>query len=198
MYIHCLTSSIFNESICCVTRFIFCIHEFHLLKGKFYICIMFYIYCMASFMLCNQFYIFQHVFLFVCLFLFLFSIFFLFQTALHTSSRLFILRGDDVFPLCIKWASLAFLTASWLLRMSSREMRRTSFSNVQVDWEAYFQHLPSRVWTNLKSVSTLFQKTLNTLEIIDVFLRGFQFFFHYTLRFSQFPLYLVQIRQRSP
>ena len=30
------------------------------------------------------------------------------------SSRLFILRGDNVFALCIKWASLAFLTASQL------------------------------------------------------------------------------------
>ena len=31
------------------------------------------------------------------------------------SSRLFIPRGDNVFPLCIKWASRAFLTASRLL-----------------------------------------------------------------------------------
>ena len=30
------------------------------------------------------------------------------------SSRLCIPRGDNVFPLCIKWASLAFLTASQL------------------------------------------------------------------------------------
>ena len=30
------------------------------------------------------------------------------------SLRLFIPRGDNVFPLCIKWASLAFLTASQL------------------------------------------------------------------------------------
>ena len=42
------------------------------------------------------------------------------------SSRLFIPRGDNVFPLCIKWASRAFLTASRLLRMSSSGIRMTS------------------------------------------------------------------------
>ena len=42
------------------------------------------------------------------------------------SSRLFIPRGDNVFPLCIKWASRAFLTASRLLRMSSSGIRVTS------------------------------------------------------------------------
>ena len=41
-----------------------------------------------------------------------------------TSSRLFIPRGDiNVFLLCIKWASRAFLTASRLLRMSSSGIR---------------------------------------------------------------------------
>ena len=42
------------------------------------------------------------------------------------SSRLFIPRGDNVFPLCIKWASRAFLTASRFLRMSSSGIRMTS------------------------------------------------------------------------
>ena len=41
------------------------------------------------------------------------------------SSRLFISRGDIVFPLCIKWAR-AFLTASRLPRMSSSGIRMTS------------------------------------------------------------------------
>ena len=43
-----------------------------------------------------------------------------------TSSSLFIRRGDNVFSLCIKWASLAFLTASRLLRRSSSGIRMTS------------------------------------------------------------------------
>ena len=41
------------------------------------------------------------------------------------SSRLFIPWGDNVFPLCIKWGSRAFLTASRLLRMSWSEIRMT-------------------------------------------------------------------------
>ena len=43
------------------------------------------------------------------------------------SSRLLIPKGDNVFPLCIRWASRAFLTASRLLRMSSSGIRVTSF-----------------------------------------------------------------------
>ena len=43
----------------------------------------------------------------------------------RSSPRLFIPRGDNAFPLCIKWASLAFLTASQLLLLSSSGMRWT-------------------------------------------------------------------------
>ena len=45
------------------------------------------------------------------------------------------LGEDNVFPLCIKLASQAFLTASRLLRMSSSGIRMTSLIelNVQLD-----------------------------------------------------------------
>ena len=50
----------------------------------------------------------------------------IYQWASSASSRLFIPRGDNVFPLWIKWASRAFLTASRLLCMSSSGIRMTS------------------------------------------------------------------------
>ena len=57
-----------------------------------------------------------------------------------TSSSLFIPRGDNVFSLCIKWASLAFLTASRLLRRSSSGIRMTSL----IKCPASLAHLQAR------------------------------------------------------
>ena len=53
----------------------------------------------------------------------------------RVSSLRFLPNGCNVLALFIKWASRAFLTESWLLRMSSIGMRRTSL----IEWPAWLK-----------------------------------------------------------
>ena len=59
------------------------------------------------------------------------------------SSRLFIPRGDNVFPLCIKWAYETFLTGSRLLRMSTSGIKMTSL----IDCPAWLKCKETGVWS---------------------------------------------------
>ena len=62
------------------------------------------------------------------------------------SSRLFIPRGDNLFPLCIKWASRAFLTESRLLRMSSSRIRMTPYDWYRRPGGIIYQWVSSRLF----------------------------------------------------
>ena len=59
------------------------------------------------------------------------------------SSRLFISRGENMFPLCIKSASLVFLTVSQLLRMSWSGIKMMSL----IERPAWLECKETGVWS---------------------------------------------------